>query len=276
MAKFCPQCGTSCDDNAAFCGGCGNQFAPAAPQQPQYQAPQQPVYQAPQQPQYQAPPQPVYQAPQQPQYQAPQYQAQQAPSGSLADTLKKNLKAVIAIFTVVMLLVGVLNILGEYDVTMAAEVSAEGRTQDMEESGSLADMRESMDSDEEEVLGAFGGLGDEAQKIIDNIKLFITSSWVLGIAAVLAAVLGAYSLSLQGKNPADSLKFFGYAAIVGGLGCVAALVMALIGGNTNMTIEMYGMDVSLKVTLSAHFTYWLGAIVGAGALVAHKGILTKK
>ena len=66
---FCPKCGTTLPEGAAFCTNCGQQFAaaPAQPAQPVYQAPQQPAYQQPQQPAYQ---QPAYQ-PQQPVYQQP-------------------------------------------------------------------------------------------------------------------------------------------------------------------------------------------------------------
>lgn len=59
---FCKHCGNQIEDNAAFCGVCGQ---PQNIAEPQAQAP---VYQAPVQPQ-----QPVYQAPvQQPVYVAPQ------------------------------------------------------------------------------------------------------------------------------------------------------------------------------------------------------------
>lgn len=61
---FCKHCGSQIEDNAAFCGVCGQAQNAAEPQAPVYQAPvqpQQPVYQAPVQPA-----QPVYVAPQVP------------------------------------------------------------------------------------------------------------------------------------------------------------------------------------------------------------------
>lgn len=108
--KYCPNCGTAAEDNAAFCTQCGNHFAPA-PQQPvapapqeQPAAPQQPVYTqeqpvAPQQPVYTqeqpvAPQQPVYApAPQQPMY---------APAPQ-----KKNRGVFIALIIVIVLLLAV-------------------------------------------------------------------------------------------------------------------------------------------------------------------------
>ncbi len=67
---FCPNCGTQCADNAAFCSGCGSVLN-SAPQQP---APE-PVWQelAPQ-PVYQPAPQPVWQEP------APAWQPASQPS----------------------------------------------------------------------------------------------------------------------------------------------------------------------------------------------------
>ena len=78
---YCPICGNPCDENAAFCGNCGNPIQTNKPKkedaQPAYQQPtqQQPAYQQPayQQPAYQ---QPAYRQPayQQPTYQQPVYQ----------------------------------------------------------------------------------------------------------------------------------------------------------------------------------------------------------
>ena len=50
---FCKHCGSQIEDNAAFCGVCGQSQNAAEPQAPVYQAPvqpQQPVYVAPQAP----------------------------------------------------------------------------------------------------------------------------------------------------------------------------------------------------------------------------------
>lgn len=60
---FCKHCGSQIEDNAAFCGVCGQAQNAAEPQTPVYQAPQapvQPFYVAPQAPVYAQPPiQPV-------------------------------------------------------------------------------------------------------------------------------------------------------------------------------------------------------------------------
>ena len=196
MAKFCPNCGTSCEDNAVFCAGCGNKLAaPAAPQQPVYQAPQQPVYQAPQQPVYQAP-----------QYQAPAAPAA-APAGNLADTVKKNIKIIIAVIAAVGLLVGIMNLVG-YDVEVSASYGGQSFSDDV----ALSEMRENPE----------GG------------ETYVLSTWVMALAGFAAGGLGAYSLVLLNKNAPGSKKFFSYAALAGTALSVVALVMGLLGGKIEM------------------------------------------
>lgn len=73
--NFCKHCGSQIEDNAAFCGVCGqaqNTVEPQAQEAPVYTQPQAqaPVYQVPVQPQ-----QPVYVAPQAPVYAQPQVKA---------------------------------------------------------------------------------------------------------------------------------------------------------------------------------------------------------
>ena len=208
MAKFCPNCGTSCEDNAVFCAGCGNKLAaPAAPQQPVYQAPQQPVYQAPQQPVYQAP-----------QYQAPAAPAAApAAAGNLADTVKKNIKIIIAVIAAVGLLVGIMNLVG-YDVEMSASYGGQSASQDV----ALSDMREDTP---------------------DEAMVYVLSTWVMALAGFAAGGLGAYSLVLLNKNAPGSKKFFSYAALAGTALSVVALVMGLLGGK----IKMYGMEATISV-----------------------------
>ncbi len=76
MAKFCPSCGKSLDDNAQFCDGCGAAQTPVAPAQ-NVQQPQAPPPPAPQQA-AQAPPPPQAQIPPAPAPQPPPAQDQQA------------------------------------------------------------------------------------------------------------------------------------------------------------------------------------------------------
>ena len=58
---FCKHCGSQIEDNAAFCGVCGQAQNAAEPQAPVYQAPVQPTYQAPVQNPYGQPVQPGFQ-----------------------------------------------------------------------------------------------------------------------------------------------------------------------------------------------------------------------
>ena len=217
MAKFCPNCGTSCEDNAVFCAGCGNKLAaPAAPQQPVYQAPQQPVYQAPQAP-----------------------AAAAAPAGNLADTVKKNIKIIIAVIAAVGILVGIMNLVG-YDVEVSASYGGQSASQDF----ALSDLREDTP--------------DEAQ-------IYVLSTWVMAIAGFAAGGLACYSLVLLNKNAPGSKKYFSYAALAGTALSVVGLLMGLMGGK----LKMYGVEA----TISVHFTYWLAVIVNAAALYIDKGVL---
>ena len=262
MAKFCPQCGTPCDDNAAFCAGCGNKFAPAAPQQPVYQAPQQPVYQAPQQPQYQAPQQPVYQAPQQPQYQAPAAPA--APAMSTEEKIRKNMKIVVAVFAVVMLLAGIMNLFGMYEVEANGGAAIQ-----------LSDFREQLG----EMMDSMGSMGGDFDlgAIIDNdllmpliqILCFLGSSYVLGIFATIGGLLAAYALYQFVNNQAGSAKSFNKAISVGGIGSIIALVMALLGSNIEISIMGYSQTLEIAV----NFTFWLAGIVGVAYIYLRKSML---
>lgn len=266
MAKFCPQCGTKCEDNAAFCAGCGNKLAaPAAPQQPVYQAPQQPVYQAPQQP--------VYQAPQQPVYQAPQQQAPAAPALTPAEKIRKNMKAFVAVFAAVMLLAGILNLFGWYDI----EASVEGTNQS--QSMALSEFREYfgkiMDA-----MGSMGSMGGDFDlgAIIDNDLLmpliqalcFLGCSYVLGIVATIAGLFAAYALYLHMNNRAGAKKAFGRSITIGFIGSVVALVMALIGSKLEVG-SVLGRDMTVEIAV--HFTFWLAAIVGVAAFYIRKSVL---
>ena len=237
MAKFCPQCGTPCDDNAAFCAGCGNKFAPAAPQQP------------------------VYQAPQQPQYQAPAAPA--APAMSTEEKIRKNMKIVVAVFAVVMLLVGIMNLFGLYDI------EANGSE------GSLSDLREQL-GEVMDSMGSMGGDFDLGA-IIDNDLLmpliqllcFLGSSYVLGIFATIAGLLAAYALYKFMNNQAGSAKFFGKAISIGGVGSIIALVMALLGSNIEISIMGYSQTLEIAV----NFTFWLAGVVGIAYMYLRKGML---
>lgn len=215
MAKFCPNCGTQCEDNAVFCAGCGNKLAaPAAPQQPVYQAPQQPVYQAP-------------------------ATAPAAP-GNLADTVRKNLKIIIAVIAAVGLLVGIMNLFGTYDVKVTASYMGQSASQEV----ALSDIRKDTP---------------------DEGMMYVLSTYLMGIVGLATAGLAGYSVYLLSKNAPGSKKFFSYAALVGAAGAVVALLMALLGSK----IEMYGVEA----TMGVHFTYWIAVIVNAAALYVDKGIL---
>ena len=196
MAKFCPNCGTSCEDNAVFCAGCGNKLAaPAAPQQPVYQAPQQPVYQA-------------------PQYQAPA--AAPAAAGNLADTVKKNIKIIIAVIAAVGLLVGIMNLVG-YDVEMSASYGGQSASQDV----ALSDMRE--DTPDEAMVYvlstwvmalagfAAGGLGAYSLVLLNKnapgSKKFFSYAALAGTALSVVALV----MALLGGKP----EMYGVEATIG-------------------------------------------------------------
>lgn len=101
--SFCPNCGTQCADNAAFCSGCGSslsatpawqQSAPVAEpapvvEAPVWEQPAAPVVEAPvyQQPVWEQPaaPQPMYAQPAAPQ---PMYQPTSAPAAELPTVSK--------------------------------------------------------------------------------------------------------------------------------------------------------------------------------------------
>lgn len=242
MAKFCDACGTPCADDATFCAGCGKQLtAQPAPQQPVYQAPQQPVYQAPQQPQYQAPQyqQPQYQAPQQ-----PQYGYQPAPAAKPADFvgyIRQYLMIIIAVVAAFALLAGILNLFGLYDVD--ATMTAMGQTQ--KNSGPLSDIRNSG---------------------MDQVTLYVISTYVMGIVGLAAAgLLGYAAYLLYSKKPGSKNMFF-YGSIALAAGSLVALLMGLFGGTVSET--SYGMTV--KMTLGVNWTYWVCVILGAGLVVIDK------
>ena len=206
MAKSCPNCGTSCEDNAVFCAGCGNKLAaPAAPQQPVYQAPQQPVYQA-------------------PQYQTPA--AAPAAAGNLADTVKKNIKIIIAVIAAVGLLVGIMNLVG-YDVEMSASYGGQSASQDV----ALSDMRE--DTPDEAMVYvlstwvmalagfAAGGLGAYSLVLLNKnapgSKKFFSyaalAGTVLSVVALLMGLLGG-KIEMYGVEATISVHFTYWLAVI--------------------------------------------------------------
>ena len=205
MAKFCPNCGTSCEDNAVFCAGCGNKLAaPAAPQQPVYQAPQQPVYQA-------------------PQYQTPA--AAPAAAGNLADTVKKNIKIIIAVIAAVGLLVGIMNLVG-YDVEVSASYGGQSASQDV----ALSDMRENPEGGETYVLStwvmalagfAAGGLGAYSLVLLNKnapgSKKFFSyaalAGTVLSVVALVMALLGG-KIEMYGVEATIGVHFTYWIAVI--------------------------------------------------------------
>ena len=197
MAKFCPNCGTSCEDNAVFCAGCGNKLAaPAAPQQPVYQAPQ---------------------------YQAPA--AAPAAAGNLADTVKKNIKIIIAVIAAVGLLVGIMNLVG-YDVEVSASYGGQSASQDV----ALSDMREDSKGAEIYVLStwvmalagfAAGGLGAYSLVLLNKnapgSKKFFSYAALAGTAlSVVALVMGLLGgkIEMYGVEATISVHFTYWLAVI--------------------------------------------------------------
>ncbi len=235
MAKFCEACGTPCADDAAFCAGCGKQLNA----QPAPQAPQQPQYQAPQQPQYQAP-------------QQPQYGYQPAPAAKSFDFvgfIRQYLHIIIAAVAAFALLAGFLVLFGLVDVSATAEIFGNKQTS----SGSLADLR-----------------GNS----MEQIPVYIISTYVMGIVGLAAAALlglctyvlfSKKPLTLGGKQYGSKLLFTVGSLVLAG-GSLIALLMGLFGGNYSESA--YGMTAS--ATFAVHWTYWVCVILGAGLVVIDK------